>query len=281
MNKAKDFGKRLAECRRNSNFTQEELANRIGVTPQALSKWENGLSSPDLSLFSSLCEILEMSSDYLLGLSGDRITENGNEETQDRIWYNLRTCLEPLSLVFGEGIVPLFVNNPDFVEQISTLRINLSTEGILMPIVRVKDHYFLKKNEFMILSYENVLYEEELDSIDEHSLEYIIEKLGWITKNKYAEIISVDILKKLTDNLKIEYPALIEGIVPEQISYGLLLEVTKNFMNRGNSLLYLPKIIESMECHLRNNENISTTELIDRVCKDIERKDNFWIKRFS
>ena len=116
------------------------MANRIGVTPQALSKWENGLSSPDLSLFSSLCEILEMSSDYLLGLSGDRITENGNEETQDRIWYNLRTCLEPLSLVFGEDIVPLFANNPDFVEQISTLRIKLSTEGILMPIVKVKDH---------------------------------------------------------------------------------------------------------------------------------------------
>lgn len=150
-----------------------------------------------------------------------------------------------------------------------------------MPIVKVKDHFFLKKNEFMILSYENVLYEEELDSIDEHSLEYIIEKLGWITKNKYAEIISVDILKKLTDNLKIEYPALIEGIVPERISYGLLLEVTKKFVCRGNSLLYLPKIIESIECHLRNNENISTTELIDRVCKDIERKDNFWIKRFS
>ena len=42
-----NFGIRLAECRRNKNFTQEELANRLGVTPQALSKWEKGLSSPE------------------------------------------------------------------------------------------------------------------------------------------------------------------------------------------------------------------------------------------
>ena len=45
-----NFGTRLAECRRNKNFTQEEMANRLGVTPQALSKWEKGLSSPDISM---------------------------------------------------------------------------------------------------------------------------------------------------------------------------------------------------------------------------------------
>lgn len=39
-----NFGIRLAECRRNKKFTQEELANRLGVTPQALSKWEKGVS---------------------------------------------------------------------------------------------------------------------------------------------------------------------------------------------------------------------------------------------
>ena len=48
------FGSKLAECRRNKNFTQEELANRLGVTPQALSKWENGLSSPDISMIDPL-----------------------------------------------------------------------------------------------------------------------------------------------------------------------------------------------------------------------------------
>ena len=37
-----NIGKRIAESRRSAGFTQEELANRLGVTPQALSKWEKG-----------------------------------------------------------------------------------------------------------------------------------------------------------------------------------------------------------------------------------------------
>ena len=42
MQKLEDFGKRISECRQNLNMTQEMLAGRIGVTPQALSKWERG-----------------------------------------------------------------------------------------------------------------------------------------------------------------------------------------------------------------------------------------------
>lgn len=42
-----DFGKKILSIRQNANFTQEELALRIGVTPQAISKWERG-GSPSL-----------------------------------------------------------------------------------------------------------------------------------------------------------------------------------------------------------------------------------------
>lgn len=61
-----EIGKRIAESRRSAGFTQEELANRLGVTPQALSKWEKGASSPDLEMLTSLCDILEVSADYLV-----------------------------------------------------------------------------------------------------------------------------------------------------------------------------------------------------------------------
>ena len=62
-----EIGKRIAESRRSAGFTQEELANRLGVTPQALSKWEKGASSPDLEMLISLCDILGVSADYLVG----------------------------------------------------------------------------------------------------------------------------------------------------------------------------------------------------------------------
>ena len=75
------FGSKLAECRRGKNFTQEELANRLGVTPQALSKWEKGLSSPDISMICSICGVLDISADYLLGTDAGKITEDGNAKT--------------------------------------------------------------------------------------------------------------------------------------------------------------------------------------------------------
>lgn len=62
-----NFGSKISECRQNKGMTQEELAGRIGVTPQALSKWERGQSLPDVALLADLCSILGCSADYLLG----------------------------------------------------------------------------------------------------------------------------------------------------------------------------------------------------------------------
>lgn len=51
----KNFGVKILEYRQNKGLTQEELAGRIGVTPQALSKWERGQSLPDITLLAELC----------------------------------------------------------------------------------------------------------------------------------------------------------------------------------------------------------------------------------
>ena len=50
-----NLGSKILECRQNRGMTQEELAGRIGVTPQALSKWERGQSLPDVTLLADLC----------------------------------------------------------------------------------------------------------------------------------------------------------------------------------------------------------------------------------
>jgi len=275
-----NFGTRLAECRRNKAFTQEELANRLGVTPQALSKWEKGLSSPDISMVCMICSVLDVSADYLLGTGNGKLAENEDAFGWQKAWKSLRDCLDPLKIIFGMEIMPAFVDALDgnqYIEKVSQLRQRLAKEGTVLPSVRMMDQSCIKPKEFYILAYENVLYREEVEQVDEKTFDYLLGKLEEIVRAKYAEILNADIIKGLTDNLKLQYPALITGIVPEKIPYGRLLDICKVFIRRGNTLMYLPKIIEEAERVLREKPDSSTTELAEAVCKQIERPDNFWV----
>lgn len=60
------LGKRISENRKAKNIKQEELAEMLLVSPQAVSKWENDISCPDISLLPKLAEILGISVDELL-----------------------------------------------------------------------------------------------------------------------------------------------------------------------------------------------------------------------
>ena len=271
-----NIGKRIAESRRSAGFTQEELANRLGVTPQALSKWEKGASSPDLVMLSSVCKILDVGADYLIGKNKKSIVENGNLLLQDEIWNHLWDELQPLELVFGCDVVPVFMDG-SFTEKLVKLRVELAKESILMPIVRVRDHSMLNSKEIMILAYQNVLYDEDLAIVDEKTLDYIIERLGEIVRKKYDEILNVDLIKDLVDSLKTTYPALVEDVIPEKLPYGLILDVTKGFLKRGNGMVYFPRVIELLEREVRETKSRSVSEIIDSISKQLEREDNFWI----
>ena len=58
-------GERIAELRKEQNISQGELARSMGVSRQAVSKWENGLSSPDTLNLIRLAEVLETDVEYL------------------------------------------------------------------------------------------------------------------------------------------------------------------------------------------------------------------------
>ncbi|MEI2414134.1 helix-turn-helix transcriptional regulator [Ligilactobacillus salivarius] len=65
------IGKFIAKCRKEQNFTQANLAEKLGITNQAVSKWENGKSMPDASLMLELCQLLKISVNELL--NGEKI----------------------------------------------------------------------------------------------------------------------------------------------------------------------------------------------------------------
>ena len=60
------LGARIAQLRRDQGLTQEMLAQRMGVSPQAVSKWERGLACPDLVFLDDLAELLNMGIEELL-----------------------------------------------------------------------------------------------------------------------------------------------------------------------------------------------------------------------
>ena len=61
------FGQRFYRLRKQFNFTQEEIANKLNVTSQAVSKWENDVSSPDITLLAEISDIFNITIDELLG----------------------------------------------------------------------------------------------------------------------------------------------------------------------------------------------------------------------
>lgn len=64
-----DLGKTITEYRKKLNMTQKDLGERLNVSAQAVSKWENGQAEPDASTLKKLGEIFKISTDELLGIT--------------------------------------------------------------------------------------------------------------------------------------------------------------------------------------------------------------------
>ncbi len=78
MNQEK-IGKFIAMVRKKKTLTQKQLAENLGITDRAVSKWENGKSMPDLSLLKPLCEILDITINELL--NGEYISKKDKDKS--------------------------------------------------------------------------------------------------------------------------------------------------------------------------------------------------------
>ena len=130
MNQIK-IGKFIAESRKEVNLTQMQLAEKLGITDRAVSKWERGIAMPDSSIMLELCDILKISVNELL--KGERITmENNNEKNQELllemskeiqqknkiIWANMWTIIIVSMVALLGGSVAIYFWVPEGVWQI-------------------------------------------------------------------------------------------------------------------------------------------------------------------
>jgi transcriptional regulator with XRE-family HTH domain len=74
------FGQRLTNLRKQHNMTQNDIAQKLNISYQAVSKWENDITSPDIDSLIALADIFEISVDELLGRKQE---EKVNVESKD------------------------------------------------------------------------------------------------------------------------------------------------------------------------------------------------------
>lgn len=122
------IGNRISQLRREKGITQEEMAEKLGVTPQAVSKWENDISYPDILLLPKIAKMFDVTVDELL--SGESRKETNflpegqrksidemmfkvyvNSADGDKVRVNLPMGLVKLGLEMGMKMPQVSGNN--------------------------------------------------------------------------------------------------------------------------------------------------------------------------
>ncbi len=147
------IGSRINKYRKAKSMTQEELAQKLGVSAQAVSKWETDASCPDISLLPQLCRVLGVSTDELLtGKSNEvkllspaerktleeltlRIYVNSSDG--DRVKVNIPMSLMKMFLEIGMEVGT--VGNNDAIKGIDFEKIFAMAErGVIGKLVEVE-----------------------------------------------------------------------------------------------------------------------------------------------
>ena len=92
----KDYGAKIAELRAGRKMTQAELGAMLNVTSQAVSKWENGLSEPDMESIRKLCEIFEITFDEFFGVDPKPEEKGETTTTSTVVLAYCDVCDKPL-----------------------------------------------------------------------------------------------------------------------------------------------------------------------------------------
>lgn len=123
------MGQIIKDLRKKNGFTQEELAERLGVTYQAVSKWENGTGMPDISQVVPLASIFKVNTDVLFGIADTTENEEARKIVQhaDRIkkYGEAETYLKAYDILL-DGLKK-YPDNPIIMINCMNLGVSLSS----------------------------------------------------------------------------------------------------------------------------------------------------------
>ena len=125
--KKQTLGTMISTLRKEKGMTQLELAEKMGVTDKAVSKWERDLSFPDINSIPKLAEIFEVTVDELMQVK----TETKENMEKNKIDELLDTAFKGIGMAMGIAVVVLSIlNELDVKSAIIMLGVGLASISI-------------------------------------------------------------------------------------------------------------------------------------------------------
>lgn len=246
------IGNRLKAVRQDRGFTQKQLAGLIGVTEQAVSKWEREISYPDISMLNGISEVLDCSPDYLFEYKSGEKTLLDQNSIERRSEINRHLLPDIIAVRFGEDLVPMFLSeHKQGFPHISELRCQIASQwGVIIPVIRVMDELALEPDQYHICINGICVYEGHQEDMGEDGLIGILEKLKEMIWVNIENVLNNQTIYHMVENLRIRYPYVIENIIPDVISYSKLRQVVIHLLKDHECAVNpLILVIESIERH--------------------------------
>ncbi len=174
-----NLGDNIRKLRRQENLTQEQFAEKLGVSPQAVSRWENGTTYPDMELIPVIAKEFHTTTDVLFDISNSKREENARETMQEL--YSLMSNKEPDKPKILELIrtIRLHYVDTDCIWMLWAADLNVYRDPAILPEVRATFHAIMESNtsyENKTRSIDSFLLVEDEELIDDFLKEYATDK---------------------------------------------------------------------------------------------------------
>ncbi len=136
------FPQNLTALRKKANLSQDNLAEQLHITRQAVSKWESGLSTPDIDTLITLCEILGTTPNELLtGIDSPSTGKTDPKMPARDTTFIMTSILYFLMLICGATLLTVnFFNGVLFEPQITFLALGLMLGSIILFFITLVIH---------------------------------------------------------------------------------------------------------------------------------------------
>ena len=124
------IGKKIRNLRKSKGLTQEELAEKLAVTSQAVSKWENGPSMPDIMLLPIIADVFGIRIDVLFGRQEPQTLcspKDAYDMCCDAVLKTLISCMQNGKFTYPDGALEIVKKNLDtkYISEVENIKISL------------------------------------------------------------------------------------------------------------------------------------------------------------